>query len=193
MKITTKEIRQIIKEETAKVLEAYELTDLSPNYGSEMTDQERMMDQWTTDVTKELFDDILTDAAVDLPTGERENLDGFLAALGNMAITGGISGKEAMAMVRELGLAAEAAMSKVSQGFVDEDYIEDQKWESGERTSDAPDYYQRLEQDELAERKLTDAEEDKREEIAKAMEEDNPDMPMDKKMTIATAQAKKSA
>ena len=186
MKITTKEIRQIIKEEAAKVLEAYELTDLSPNYGSEMTDQERMMDQWTTDATKELFDSILTGGNIRLPTGEVENLDGFLAALGNMAITGGISGKEAMAMVRELGVAAEAAMSKVSQGFVDEEWIEDQKWERGE-------YDHLVDQDELAERKLTDAEEDKREEIAKAMEKDNPDMPMDKKMAIATAQAKKSA
>ena len=45
----------------------------------------------------------------------------------------------------------------------------------------------------MGERKLTDAEEDKREEIATAMEEDNPDMPMDKKMKIATAQAKMSA
>ena len=128
MKITTKEIRQIIKEEAAKVLEAYELTDLSPNYGSEMTDQERMMDQWTTDVTKDLFDSILTGGSIRLPTGETDNLDGFLAALGNMAITGGISGKEALAMVRELGVAAEAAMSKVSQGFVAEEWIEAQKW-----------------------------------------------------------------
>ena len=179
MKITTKKIRQIIKEETAKVLEAYELTDLSPNYGSEMTDQERMMDQWTTDATKELFDSILTGGSIRFPTGEVDNLDGFLAALGNMAITGGISGKEAMAMVRELGVAAEAAMSKVSQGFVDEDYIEDQKYEASLM--------------DIEERKLTDAEEDKREEVAKAIEKDNPKMPMGKKMAIATAQAKKSA
>ena len=45
MKITKKRIKKIIKEETAKVLEAYEMTDLSPSYGSEMTDKERMMDQ----------------------------------------------------------------------------------------------------------------------------------------------------
>ena len=45
------------------------------------------------------------------------------------------------------------------------------------------------------ERKLTPAEEEKREEIAKAMEEEeeNPDIDMNKKMAIATAQAKKSA
>lgn len=45
----------------------------------------------------------------------------------------------------------------------------------------------------LREKTLTPAEKKKREEIAKAMEKDNPDMPMDKKMAIATAQAKKVA
>ena len=43
------------------------------------------------------------------------------------------------------------------------------------------------------ERKRTPAEEEKREEIAKAMEEEDPDIDMSKKMAIATAQAKKSA
>jgi hypothetical protein len=45
----------------------------------------------------------------------------------------------------------------------------------------------------LGEKKLTDAEMKKREEIAKAMERDNPGMDMGKKMAIATAQAKKVA
>ena len=45
----------------------------------------------------------------------------------------------------------------------------------------------------LKEKKLTDAEIKKREEIAKAIEKDNPDMPMDKKMAIATATAKRVA
>ena len=45
----------------------------------------------------------------------------------------------------------------------------------------------------LDEKMLTPAEMKKREEIAKAMERENPDMPMDKKMAIATAQAKKVA
>lgn len=44
-----------------------------------------------------------------------------------------------------------------------------------------------------AEKTLTPAEIKKREEIAKAMERDNPDMPMAKKMAIATATAKKVA
>lgn len=42
------------------------------------------------------------------------------------------------------------------------------------------------------ERKLTPDELKKREKVAKAIERDNPDMPMDKKMAIATATAKKS-
>ena len=145
MKITTSEIRQIIKEETARVLEDYDMTDLTDrDPDSPMTDKERMMDQWTTDATKELFDDILTDAVVDLPTGERENLDGFLAALGNMVVTGGITNKDAMLMVRELSNAAKVAMKRASANFIDEDYAEDQKMG---RTQTAPDYYDRLEQD----------------------------------------------
>ena len=45
----------------------------------------------------------------------------------------------------------------------------------------------------LREKTLTPAEKKKREEIAKAMERENPGMPMAKKMAIATAQAKKVA
>lgn len=49
------------------------------------------------------------------------------------------------------------------------------------------------EETELDEKKLTSAEMKKREEVAKAIERDNPDMPMGKKMAIATATAKKVA
>ena len=45
----------------------------------------------------------------------------------------------------------------------------------------------------LEEKTLTPAEKKKREEIAKAIERENPDMPMPQKMAIATAQAKKTA
>ncbi len=45
----------------------------------------------------------------------------------------------------------------------------------------------------LEEKKLTSAEKSKREDIASAMEKKNPDMPMSKKMAIATAAAKKAA
>ena len=145
MKITTTEIRQIIKEETTKVLEDYEMTDLTDrDPESPMTDDERDMDAATEQMTEFLFDDILTDAVVDLPTGERENLDGFLAALGNMVVTGGITNKDAMIMVRELSNAAKVAMKRASANFIDEDYVEDQKMG---RTQTAPDYYDRLEQD----------------------------------------------
>ena len=44
----------------------------------------------------------------------------------------------------------------------------------------------------IEERNLTNTELNKREEVAQAIERDNPDMPMDKKMAIATATAKKS-
>ena len=47
--------------------------------------------------------------------------------------------------------------------------------------------------DSLREKTLTPAEKKKREEIAKAIEKDDPDMPMDKKMAIATATAKRVA
>lgn len=45
----------------------------------------------------------------------------------------------------------------------------------------------------VEEKVLTPAEKKKREEIAQAIQRDNPDMPMDKKMAIATATAKKVA
>ena len=128
MKITASEIRQIIKEETARVLEDYDMTDLTDrDPESPMTDAERDMDAATEQMTKFLFDDILTGATVDLPTGERENLDGFLAALGNMVVTGGITNKDAMLLVRELSNAAKVAMKRASANFIDEDYVEDQK------------------------------------------------------------------
>lgn len=50
-----------------------------------------------------------------------------------------------------------------------------------------------LKEDTLDEKKLTSAEMKKREEVAKAIERDNPKMPMSKKMAIATATAKKVA
>jgi hypothetical protein len=51
----------------------------------------------------------------------------------------------------------------------------------------------RGEEVEIEEKTLTPAEKKKREEIAQAIQRDNPDMPMDKKMAIATATAKKVA
>ena len=48
-----------------------------------------------------------------------------------------------------------------------------------------------IDEPDLEERKLTPTELNKREKVAKAIERDNPGMPMDKKMAIATATAKK--
>lgn len=50
-----------------------------------------------------------------------------------------------------------------------------------------------LKEDTLDEKHLTPAEMKKREQIAKAIKRENPDMPMSKKMAIATASAKKVA
>jgi hypothetical protein len=54
-------------------------------------------------------------------------------------------------------------------------------------------YNRKLPEEVVDEKTLTPAEKKKREEIAKAIERDNPKMPMDKKMAIATATAKKVA
>jgi len=58
-----------------------------------------------------------------------------------------------------------------------------------DRTKD----YKVPKREEVEEKKLTPAELKKREEIAKAIKKDDPDMPMDKKMAIATATAKRVA
>ena len=50
---------------------------------------------------------------------------------------------------------------------------------------------EQAQEEQLDEKTLTPAEKKKREEIAKAIERDNPKMPMGKKMAIATATAKK--
>lgn len=69
------------------------------------------------------------------------------------------------------GINAQSILNKAKQAY-----------DASEETSDS-----------LGERKLTEPEEEKREEIAKAMEEEDPDIDMSKKMAIATAQAKKTA
>ena len=187
MKITSKEIKQLIKEETAKVLEAYELSDV-PIEGPPSDDETRM--DKVAGVFEELWanelEEIMTGASVTLPTGEVEPLDYWFSMMGNMVVSGGIGDKEVMRMIKELADGARQGIERASREFVDEDHIEDQKWERGE-------YDHLVDRDELEEKKLTDAEKDKKEEIAQAIEKDNPKMPMGKKMAIATAQAKKSA
>ena len=73
------------------------------------------------------------------------------------------------------------------------DYLESEKmeesvdWVCGQCNNDPCTCEQ------IEEKTLTPAEKRKREKIAKAIERDNPDMPMDKKMAIATATAKRVA
>lgn len=70
----------------------------------------------------------------------------------------------------------------MSNDFLEEDFEDIEPIEICGKVEEVP----------IEERKLTDAELKKREEVAKAIERDDPDMPMDKKMAIATATAKKT-
>jgi hypothetical protein len=70
------------------------------------------------------------------------------------------------------------------------DRVEDMVEDEDEDDEDEED---EDEDDDLKEKTLTPAEKKKREEIAQAIKRDNPDMPMDKKMAIATATAKRVA
>jgi hypothetical protein len=66
----------------------------------------------------------------------------------------------------------------------------------GDKTSSFQRRMQKRQRDHergIDEKTLTPAEKKKREDVAKAIERDNPNMPMDKKMAIATATAKKVA
>lgn len=56
-----------------------------------------------------------------------------------------------------------------------------------------PEYEDHVFDGDISEKELTPAELKKREEVAKAIEKKNPDMPMDKKMAVATSVAKKVA
>lgn len=71
------------------------------------------------------------------------------------------------------------------------DRVEDMVEDEDEDEDDEDD--EEDEEDDLKEKTLTPAEKKKREEIAQAIKRDNPRMPMDKKMAIATATAKRVA
>jgi len=79
---------------------------------------------------------------------------------------------------------AQDVMNKAKEKF--------EKYRKSEEEGDAPSHVQPSLPG-IGERKLTKAEEDKKEEIAQAMEEEDPDIDMSKKMAIATSQAKISA
>lgn len=94
---------------------------------------------------------------------------------------------------------AEMIMDNAEQmGLEDEhSYIEDvhlAKFEELAGMGEEDDYSEEDDyEDDMSEKTLTAAELKKREEIAKAIKRDNPNMPMAKKMAIATATAKKVA
>jgi len=159
MRITKKQLGRIIKEEAEKVLEAYEVTDLIPGgLGSKdvdapATEEELQMQKISEELQEELFHSILVGTDVMLPTGEKDDLDGWLAIMGNMVVTGGIGKEEAIGMARGLASAAQSGMYAASEGFIDEGYLDDLEDQR---------------QFELTEKKLTDAEKKKREEVAQA-------------------------
>jgi hypothetical protein len=73
------------------------------------------------------------------------------------------------------------------------DNLSRSKWKARVKTREIAKSKLTKEEVDLDEKTLTSAEMKKREEVAQAIERDNPDMPMSKKMAIATAQAKKVA
>jgi hypothetical protein len=79
------------------------------------------------------------------------------------------------------------------------DYLESEKMDDEEEMDESVDWVcgqcnnDPCTCEQIEEKTLTPAEKRKREKIAKAIERDNPDMPMDKKMAIATATAKRVA
>jgi hypothetical protein len=92
------------------------------------------------------------------------------------------------------GSATEADMDKMKAA------VEDAKQKIKAAGLPGHDYHgihikavEELMKDEVNEKTLTPAEKKKREEVAKAIERENPNMPMDQKMAIATATAKKVA
>lgn len=88
-------------------------------------------------------------------------------------------GKSSMKNYRKPGEEMKSALSKMAA-----DKVKDFLNKGGK--------IRKEEVEDIEERKLSDAEMKKREEVAKAIGKDNPDMPMGKKMAIATTVAKKS-
>lgn len=79
-------------------------------------------------------------------------------------------------------------INKIKSGLADHPKVEKELRKANEEKITFSVFRQQI-----TEKHLTPAEMKKREEIAKGIERENPDMPMAKKMAIATAQAKKVA
>jgi hypothetical protein len=92
---------------------------------------------------------------------------------------------KAMAKARKKGLSPKHPTTNYNRKLPEEEVLEQKNCGCGKNPCETYGTVQ--------EKTLTPAEKKKREEIAKAIERDNPKMPMDKKMAIATATAKKVA
>ena len=92
--------------------------------------------------------------------------------------------------LRQICSANEKLMSMVKDDDNLPEWVQSKVTKATDYIRSVRDY---LESEKMEEKTLTPAELKKREKIAKAIERDNPDMPMDKKMAIATATAKRVA
>jgi hypothetical protein len=92
--------------------------------------------------------------------------------------------------LRQIASANEKLMSMVKDDDNLPEWVQSKVTKATDYIRSVRDY---LESEKMEEKTLTPAELKKREKIAKAIERDNPDMPMDKKMAIATATAKRVA
>jgi len=92
--------------------------------------------------------------------------------------------------LRQICSANEKLMSMVKDDDNLPEWVQSKVTKATDYIRSVRDY---LESEQMDEKTLTPAEKKKREDIAKAMEKENPDMPMAKKMAIATATAKRVA
>ena len=99
-------------------------------------------------------------------------------------------GKMMKSQLRQICSANEKLMSMVKDDDNLPEWVQSKVTKATDYIRSVRDY---LESEKMEEKTLTPAELKKREKIAKAIERDNPDMPMDKKMAIATATAKRVA
>ena len=123
MKMTSKDIKRIIKEEMTMVLEAYEITDLVGDLGSDAfdaptTEKERHIDKEGFKLQEAFFDSLVRSEGIALPTGEEHDLESWFSVVGNMVATGGIHEKEALSLVHKLADAAGAALHTASAGLL---------------------------------------------------------------------------
>lgn len=99
-------------------------------------------------------------------------------------------GKMMKSQLRQICSANEKLMSMVKDDDNLPEWVQSKVTKATDYIRSVRDY---LESEKMEEKTLTPAEVRKRDKIAKAIKKDDPDMPMDKKMAIATATAKRVA